>query len=314
MRLRILTSLAIGAAAGILCWFLLRHFHQGAADFGWSIRAARAMLARENPYNTPLAQYPFTAAFFGLPFVWLPPELAAALFYGGSSTLLAFGLTRQGYHRLLIFLAYPYWAGILTAQWAPLIMASAFFPLLLPATMVKPQIGIPVFLTRLSRRGIIACAALGILSLLVMPRWPMLWIGQLGYYEHFIPLLVAPGFLLALALLRFRDKDAWLLFLAALMPQRWFFDTLILWLIPKSRREIVWTAGFSWFAGTWRWYHTPHSPADVGRWTVVFIYLPMLGVLLARSLFSSEDSVSFNAMTGATARSRSRQASKSTWR
>jgi len=285
VRLRILISGVIGLAAGLFCWFLLTHFHQGAADFSWAIRAARSMLARQNPYDTPLAQYPLTAAFFALPFVWLPPELAAALFYGGSSALLAFGLTRHGYHRLLVFLAYPYWAGLITAQWAPLIMASAFFPLLLPATMVKPQIGLPVFLTRLSRRGFVACAALGLITLAVTPRWPWLWLGQLGYYEHFVPLLVAPGFLLALALLRYRDKDAWLLLLAAAMPQRWFFDTLILWLIPKERREIVWTAGISWCAGVWRWYHAPHSPADVGHWTVVFIYLPMLGVLLARSLF-----------------------------
>jgi hypothetical protein len=288
MRLRILISGAIGLASGMFCWFLLHHFHQGAADFGWAIRTARSMLARGNPYDTPLAQYPLTAAFFALPFLWLPPEVAAALFYGGSSALLAFGLTRHGYHRLLVFLAYPYWAGLLTAQWTPLIMAGAFFPLLMPAAMVKPQVGLPVFLTRLSRRGVLACVVVGVVSLIAMPRWPLLWMGQFGYYQGVVPLLVAPGFLLVLALLRFRDKDAWLLFLAALMPQRWFFDTLTLWLIPRSRREIIWTAGFSWCAGVWRWYHIPHRSVEVGHWTVVFIYLPMLGVLLARGLFPQE--------------------------
>ena len=203
-----------------------------------------------------------------------------------SSALLAFGLSREGYHRLLIFLAYPYWAGILTAQWPPLIMASAFFPFLLPATLAKPQIGLPVVLTHLSRRGVLACIAVLLLSLAIMPRWPMLWMANAGHYERFIPLLVFPGWLLALALLRYSDRDALLLLLMAIMPQRWFYDTLILWLIPKTRRAIVWTVFFSWVPGIWRWYHIPHSYVQVGRWTVCFIYLPMLVVVLSRFLTS----------------------------
>jgi hypothetical protein len=283
MRLRIIISAAIGVASGAFCWFLLAHFHQGAADFSWTIRSAQHLLAGKNPYDSPLEQYPLTATFFGLPFVWMRPEIAGGLFYGISSGLLALGLTRHGYGRLLVLLAYPYWAGILTAQWSPLIMAGALFPLLLPAILAKPQIGLPVALTHLSRRGVLACVVLLLLSLAVMPRWPLLWAWQLGYYEHFIPLLVLPGPLLALTLWRYRDRDAWLLFLAAVMPQRWFFDTFILWLIPKTRRQILLTVFFSWGAGIWRWYHIPHSYTEVGRWTVIFIYLPMLGVVLARA-------------------------------
>ncbi len=74
-----------------------------------------------------------------------------------------------------------------------------------------------------------------------------------------------------------------------MMPQRWFFDTFILWLIPKSRREILFTAALSWGAGIWRWYHIPHSFAEVGRVTVLFIYLPMLAVILFRQ-FDREES------------------------
>jgi hypothetical protein len=105
---------------------------------------------------------------------------------------------------------------------------------------------------------------------------------QAGNYDHFIPLLVLPGPLLLLALLRYRERDAWLLSLSAILPQRWFFDSFILWLIPRTRREIVWTVFFSWGAGWWRWYHVPHSFTEVGRWTVIFLYLPMLAVLLLR--------------------------------
>ena len=282
MRWRIFAAALIGAASGLFCWFLLVHFHQGAADFTWAIRAARYLLAGKNPYDTPLQQYPLTAALFGLPFVWLRPEVAAAAFYGLSSALMAFGLSRHGFHRLLVFLAYPYWAGILTAQWSPLILASAFFPLLLPVTMAKPQIGLPVAVTHLTRRGVVACLVVLLATLLWMPRWPVWWFHQFGNYEHFIPLLVLPGPLLALALWRYRDPDAIFLVITALMPQRWFFDTLILWLIPKTRREILFTVFLSLGAGIWRWYRIPQSFAEVGRWTVVFIYLPMLGVILWR--------------------------------
>ncbi|MBZ5680959.1 MAG: hypothetical protein LAO24_12720 [Acidobacteriia bacterium] len=282
MRVRIAVSAAIGAASGICCWFLMKHFHQDAADFRWALHLAHQVLARQNPYDTPFEQYPLTAAFFALPFVRLQPEVAAGAFWGISSSLLAFGLTRTGYVRLLIFLAYPYWAGILTVQWSPLIAAGALVPLLLPATLAKPQVGLPVLLTHMSRRGLIACSLLAVLSLAVMPEWPLLWLQQARNYQHFIPLVVLPGPLLVLALLRYRSRDAWLLFLSALMPQRWFFDSFTLWLIPKSRREIIWTVFFSWGAGIWRWYRMPHSFGEVGRWTVLFLYLPMLVVVLCR--------------------------------
>jgi hypothetical protein len=282
MRWRIAVSAAIGFASGAFCWFLMKHLHQDAADFHWALHLAHRLLARQNLYDTPLEQYPLTAGLFALPFVPLPPELAAGLFWGISSFLLAFGITRHGYTRLLIFLAYPYWAGLITVQWSPLIAASGFFPLLLPATMAKPQVGLPVFLTHLSRRGLLACVIVGLLSLVVKPNWPLRWFRQLGDYQHFIPILVLPGALLLLALLRYWNRDALLLFLSALMPQRWFFDSFILWLIPQSRREIIWTACFSWGAGIWRWYHIPSSFTQVGRYTVIFLYLPMLAVVLLR--------------------------------
>lgn len=288
----------VGLVSGTTCWFLMVHFHQDAADFRWALHLARRLLAGENPYDTGFEQYPLTAAIFALPFVDLRPEVAAGLFYGMSTFLLALGVTRYGYRNLMIFLAYPYWAGMLTVQWSPIIAAGAFFPLLLPVTMAKPQIGLPVFLTHVTRRGLVACLIIGGLSLAILPHWPRLWMAQLRHYEHFIPILLWPGPLLLLALWRYRDRDAILLLLAACMPQRWFFDSLILWIIPKARREMVWTVFFSWGAGIWRWYHFPHSFAEVGRWTVVFIYLPMLAVVLLRNNDGQYAATSFSLKGG----------------
>src|SRR5258708_19006309 len=147
MRWRITVSATIGLASGIFCGFLQTRLHQGAADFSWAIHLARRLLAHQNPYDTPFEQYPLTAAFFAFPFLRLQPELAAGLFWGIGSALLAFGLTRHGYTRLYVFFAYPYWAGSINAQWSLIITTSAFFPLLLTVTLVKPQLRLPVFLT-----------------------------------------------------------------------------------------------------------------------------------------------------------------------
>lgn len=282
LRTRLLLSLAAGFLAGFFCWFLMVRLHQGAGDFAWAIRMAQDLLAKGNPYARPLQLYPLPAAIFGLPLVNLKPELAAGIFYGISSALLAFGLTRYGCSRLLIFLAYPYWAGLLAVQWLPLIMASAFFRPLQAVTLAKPQIGLPVMLAHLDRKGVIACLTLATLSFIVMPHWFPLWFAQLGAYARFIPILIFPGPLLALSLFRYRNRDAWLLFIGSCMPQRWFYDPFFLWLIPKKRREIVYTVGISWIAGIWRWCHAPHSFTEVGRWSVLCLYLPMLVVVLLR--------------------------------
>jgi hypothetical protein len=282
MRRRIIVATVVGVATGTFCWFLLKRLHQGAGDFQWAIHLAQRLVAGQNPYDTPLEQYPLPAAFVALPFLRMRPEIAAGLFYGISSALLAFGLTRENYGGLRTFLAYPYWAGLLTVQWSTIIAASAFVPALLPVTMMKPQVGLPIFLTRLSRRGLLACIFVAALSIAILPEWPMLWLRQTHYYEHYIPVLVFPGPLLLLALLRYRDRDAWLLIFSSMLPQRWFFDAFTLWLIPKSRRELVFTALFSWGAGIWRWYHLPANFTEVGRAAVFFLYLPMLIVLLLR--------------------------------
>jgi len=282
MKRRLTISFLIGALSSLWCGAILTRNHQGAADFQWCIRLAQHLLSKQPPYDTPMEQYPPPVALLGLPFVAVRGEIAGALFFGISSGLLAFGLTRDGYTRLLIFLAYPYWAAMVTAQWSPLIAASAFFWWLMPVVLIKPPIALPVALTHLSRRGIIACAALLALSFAITPSWFWQWPHQLGEYHHFIPLLVFPGMLILLALLRLRDNDARLLLLAAAFPQRWFYDAFILWLIPKSRREIVASVGASWLVGLWRWSHPPLSFAQVGRWSVVGFYLPMLVITLLR--------------------------------
>ena len=284
MKRRLAVSIAIGAASALWCWAILSRNHQGAADFQWAIRLAQHLLAGQGPYDTPLEQYPPAAALLALPFVRLPGEIAGALFFGVSSGLLAFGLTRTGYTRLLIFFAYPYWAAMITAQWSPLVAASAFFWWLAPVALMKPNISLPVLLANLSRRAVIACGIVLAVSLALTLRWYAEWPRQLGNYGHFFPAAVFPGIVILLALFTLRNgrnKDALLLILASVVPQRWFYDAFILWLIPKSRREIIFTVAASWPVALLRWYSAPNM-TQVGRWSVLGFYLPMLVVVLLR--------------------------------
>ena len=280
-----LCSAGIGAASALLCWILLLRLKLGGADFNWHYFAARDLLSGVDPYShTPKGTipYPLPAVIPALPLVWFSPEVAGAVFFGIGSGLLALGLMRQDPVRLLIFFAYPYWSALITAQWTPLLMCAGVFPLALAFCVAKPHIGAPLALTHLSGRGVMLALGVLMASLVVLPRWPLEWVRQVGGYQHFVPLLVLPGPLLALALCRYRDRDSWLLFLASVMPQKWFYDSFLLWLIPKSRRSIVATVGCSWVMGIWRWYHMPYSMHQVGRWIVLGSYLPMLIVVLGR--------------------------------
>lgn len=284
-RIDFLAALAIGIGSGTLCWIFLHHFGIGDADFYWTHQAARDLLAGKNPYDNRLPgliPYPLPAAILGLPLAGIRDGVAGAVFFGIGSGLLAWGLMRDDPRRLFIFLAYPYWAALMTAQWTPLVMSAAFFPLGLIFCVAKPQLGIPVGITHQSRKGVIAVATVLIVSFVIRPHWVSEWMGQVHGYQHFFALLVIPGPILILALWRWRDRDAWLLFLSSIVPQRWFYDEFVLWLIPKTRRSILWTVACSWVVGLWRWHHIPHGIEAVGRWSVLGFFVPMLGVVLLR--------------------------------
>ncbi len=187
------SSAAVGIASGTLSSAFLHRNHIGGADFEWAQHAARLLFAGDSPYaNTPVGTipYPLPAALLALPFTPFPPELAASLFFGISSALLAFGLVRQSPERLFIFLAYPYWAALITAQWTPLIMTAAFFAPAFALLVVKPHIAIPVAFTHASRNGVIAATVLLTASLVLRPRWPLEWLPLIAGYQHFFPLLV----------------------------------------------------------------------------------------------------------------------------
>jgi hypothetical protein len=241
----------------------------------------------EYPFNTPF-YYPFPAALAALPFSWIHLTLAGALFFGLGAGLLAYALLREEGFRLPLFFSTPFLVAAAVAQWSPLVMAAG---LLLPLAWLlacKPNIGIPLFLSRPSKLGGIAMLLFFLISLAVRPLWPVEWLRVVNAPSfHQAPVWVNPaGWLLLLAILRYSTRAGRLLLLLALMPQSlWFYDQLMLWLIPRSRGESWLLTLASWLAyGLWRlqvgWDAPVNAARNPGLIILFFLYFPALAMVL----------------------------------
>jgi hypothetical protein len=295
-RIRFGIALIIGSLCGVLCMYALSRIGNGAGDFYWQLRAARDLLAGNDPYNHPPGPYripyPLPTAMLAIPLVGLTDYAAGGVFFGVSSGILAWLILRNGKPwQLLLFLSWPFLYALLYAQWAPLVLCLYFTPAFLPMLLMKPQTTLPLALTqRPSWQGVGLTLFIGIASFVIYPTWPLVWLGQISTYQGIVPpLLVLPlGPLMLLALLRYRDRKAWLLLLMSAMPQRVLYDQAALLLVADNLRQMLILVLCSWislpvlmkFGG---WYHLP-GPGGWYLWIMLTLYLPALGVLLVPTL------------------------------
>lgn len=294
-QLQLLIAGLVSLTSGSCAFLILVASGWGAADFAWALRAAGDLLAGRDLYRYPpgpyAIPYPLPSALVAIPFVALRPELGAATFIGLSSGLLAWLLLRQRGQAwwLLIFGSWSYWYALIFAQWSPLVVSMAFLGPLLPLVLVKPQIALPMLVLKPPTRAGMALTVLtGLLSLLLYPPWPWVWLDQIGSYQGTRPpLLSLPlGPLLLLALLRRRDRRAWLILAMALMPQRMVYDQLALLLVATTRRDLLLMVICSWatlpailYFGGWS-----ELPGGWQNWVILTLYLPALFVLLQPGL------------------------------
>jgi hypothetical protein len=293
-RTRFGFALIIGILSGLFCAFALSRIDNGAGDFNWPLRAARDLLAGSDPYHYPPGPYnipyPLPTAMLAIPLAWLTNFIAGGVFFGVSSGVLTWLILRNGKPwQLLLFLSWPFFYALMYAQWAPLILCLYFTPAFLPTLLLKPQIALPLALTqRPNWLGVGLTLVIGIASLVIYPSWPMVWLGQISTYQGIIPpLLVLPlGPLILLALLRYRERRAWLLLLMSAMPQRVLYDQVVLLLIASNLREMLILVLCSWISMpalliVGGWYHLP---GGWYLWILLTIYLPALFILLAPML------------------------------
>jgi hypothetical protein len=126
-------------------------------------------------------------------------------------------------------------------QWSPLLLAGLAAPWLGFVWAAKPTIGAALFVGWPSKQALIGGVLLVLVSLAVMPSWPVEMWTRLGTAPHLIPIVARPGgVLLLLALLRWRQPAARMLSVLALVPHTTaMYEMLPLFLIPRNPREMA---------------------------------------------------------------------------
>ena len=264
-RRRATISAFIGVAAGLLAYaFLARPGSGGDYFFVWS--AARSLLVGQNPYHViatglenpgnDVFLYPLPALLLVAPIAWMPLAISGGVFLGISSALLAWGVSKDGYHRLPIFMGAPFLMAVSLGQWSPLVTAAALQSHLGFVFAAKPNLGLPAWVYRPSKRAIVGAVVLVALSLAVLPSWPIDWYHNIrSRPEKFSPIRTALGPVLLLAAIQWRRPEARLLLAMACVPQALFFyDQLILGLIPRTFRQAL-IFGLASFALLLTWFY-----------------------------------------------------------
>jgi len=296
-RPRALTALGIAIASAILTHYSI-HRPGTVPDFLYPWTGIRLFLDGTNPYTAMRGNgappydealfYPFTTLLALVPFARFSLHLAAPLFLGLSSGLLAFLITKDGLWRVHVFMSPPFVVAALLGQFSPLLTTAAFVPALGFLATLKPNLGLPIFLYRPSWKAVIGSVLFLGVSIALFPAWPFGWLDSIRHDArvgaHAVPMLQLGGVLLALAVLRWRLPAGRLLLAMSIIPQQLFFyDQVPLWLVAKTRQQSIALTGCSQLA--FILYYLLRRPGDLVvasayPYVIALIYLPALAILL----------------------------------
>jgi hypothetical protein len=287
----------VALLSGLVCWLAYKLPPPSTSDFEQIWIGARALTSGADPYAVvpttgtryPLF-YPLTALLVGLPFAAVPFDAARVLWAAASGALFAWAAFRYGRGLPTALLSASFLNAIVQGQWSPLLTAAVVIPSLSWALAVKPSVGAALFAAFPSRRALVGGLVLLGLSLAVSPAWPSRWLEALKATSHMVPLVARPGgFILLVALVRWRRPEARLLAALACVPQTiGLYETLPLFLIPRTRWQGYGLAGLSYISAFAQVAAVPRLPGMTldavlaGRWPFMFVglYLPALVLVL----------------------------------
>jgi len=284
-RAHLLLTIAVSLLSALITYVRLLNGNIVAADFTWAWRGARLLVEGSDPYAlirpegaypyNDYLYYPLPALLIALPLIPFAGPSAGAIFIGISSGLLCWGLLKeQPKHSLLLFLSAPYVYALISVQWSPLITAAAFVPVLGFCIPAKPNLGIAILIAYPHPRRIALAALSVLISLIIMPTWPLALFRSLPAHLNYVPLFNWFGLPVVLAALFWRRSAARLLVVMACVPQRLIYDQLALFLIPQTLRQMVMMIIGGWlgiFLGL---------IFDDGIWALSCVYLPALACIL----------------------------------
>jgi hypothetical protein len=271
------------AALGYYCTSVRSGVPFGSTDFDQVWAAARVLLEGGDPYamigpGRPFRFaypffYPLPAALIGLPLASLTIMDARGAFSVVTGALLGYAIGRYRPWLWPALLSIPYFIIARNVQWGALLTAALIMPWLSPLAAGKPNIGLAILAGQRTLREAVVFATGALIlfaaSLAVDPDWVPKWLGLLTGVKHFAPLITRPGgFLILLALLRYRDPDARLLFALALVPQTGLaYEALPALTVARTRAEAAFLAlmtHVAFFAG--QTLHAPGAPFQVESW------------------------------------------------
>jgi hypothetical protein len=267
------------------------------SDFTPAWFGARAFLQGRNPYELlgpglefdwlwPL-NYPATAFLVASPLSFLPQLPAAMVFVAIGAGLFTYALTKDGWHRIPALLSLPFWLAVVAAQWSPLLASALVLPWVATVLAVKPTIGLAIGLSgdrKVQRNAIIGGLVLLAVSLAMQPGWIGEWLAvvqRASYIEP--PLMRFGGIAVLVVLLRWREWDARLLLLMAMVPQTGsWYELVPLFLIPRTLNQsmiLSMTTGVGWVIGAL--FVTEDFDNRIGSLMVAFGYLPCAIMVLS---------------------------------
>jgi hypothetical protein len=250
---RLAFALFIASVAVAFLHLVHSTYPDSTPDFSAVWHGAKILSEGGNPYaligpgrEVPLPwelHYPATTLVAAIPITFIPEYTASLLFVFGSSFALAYGSTKKNWNLVWIFPSAAWIIGARAAQWSPLIASGYFLPLMTPLLFLKPTTGFAVMSTWGERRpwiitGIFALT-LVVISFLTFPGWFGEFLGTtMGQWEFTSPIMRPGGFLLALSLLKWRQKEARFLFVLSLVPAvpSWY-EGLLPMLVARTKRE-----------------------------------------------------------------------------
>jgi hypothetical protein len=286
----------VGLVSGAVCWLAYRLPPASTSDFELIWVGACALLSGADPYAVVPATgthyplyYPLTAIVVGIPFAGLPFDWARVLWAAVSGSAFAWAALRYGRGLPTALLSANFLNAVIQGQWSPLLTAAAVLPALSWLLAAKPSIGAALFAAFPSRRAVIGGLALLAIALALSPTWPLRWLESVRVSVHMSPIGSPGGLILLLALIRWRTPEARLLVGLACVPQIiGLYDTLPLFLIPKTRWQGYGLAGLSYVAAFGQVVAAPRLPGMpletmlADRWPFIFfcLYLPALVMVL----------------------------------